>query len=338
MKITTKLTLEYLKKNKRRTLGTIVAVILVSILITTLLTILSSYQSFRENIVRSKGNWEAEFLCIKYSDALEIEKNKNIKEISISYDYGMSKENIISSKTKVIRIHLLGYDENKLKNSGIYIEKGRMPENSNEIVIDKNTAFYSFDESKKLDDEIELTFEGETKKYKIVGLAEKIEEEYVDTHNDNLDERLRAITFLNDNTLQEDEIINVSVLMHNTRNIYEVTSSLEQDLKLYEIKNINKVTEINRDELEKTDDGGLSDFVHGIAESLGGTAENQYVQKGTEMPTDKVIYNEELLKQLGTSEKDNMSSYIFILIRYNMHTYSRNSWNSASSYSFYNNL
>ncbi len=107
MKITSKLTIEYLKKNKKRTIGTIVAVIMITILLTTLLTILSSYKKYRENIVRGNGNWEAEFLCIEYNDALEIKKDSNIKEISIWYDYGMSEENLIDSKTQVNRIHLL---------------------------------------------------------------------------------------------------------------------------------------------------------------------------------------------------------------------------------------
>ena len=83
MQITTKLTIEYLKKNKKRTIGTIIAVILVSILITTLLIIFTSYQNYRETKVRNKGNWEAEFLCLKYSNAIEIEKNNllNIEKI-----------------------------------------------------------------------------------------------------------------------------------------------------------------------------------------------------------------------------------------------------------------
>ena len=316
MKITTKLAVEYLKKNKRRTIGTVVAVILVSILITTLLTILSSYQSYRENLVRYKGNWEAEFLCIKYSDALEIEKDKNIKEISIWYDYGMSDENFCKNKTSVHRIHLLGYDENKIKNSGVYLKEGRMPENSNEIIIDKNTAVYYLNEEKRIGDKLEMTFEGETKEYTIVGIAEEIEEK---THNPNFsdgkDIRLGAITYLENNKLQEDKIVNTSVLVANKKKIYETASNLEQRLKLYEIPNIKKVTSVNRDELEEIDDGGLSDKINSVLSSMGVETGLTVEQQELEMPKEKVIYNEELLEVLGASSSNNTAFNTFIFIR-----------------------
>lgn len=135
MGITSKLCLKNLMKNKRRTFITIIEVVLMTVLITTVLAIFSSYQNYRINVAKDKENFDAEFVCIKYSDALEIAKDKNIKEVSICYDYGMSKENLNESNTHFKRIHLLGYDSNKLKNSGFKIISGRMPENSNEILL-----------------------------------------------------------------------------------------------------------------------------------------------------------------------------------------------------------
>ncbi len=340
MQITTKLTIEYLKKNKKRTIGTIIAVILVSILITTLLIIFTSYQNYRETKVRNKGNWEAEFLCLKYSNAIEIEKNKDIKECSIWYDYGMSEENLSGSTTYVKRIHLLGYDENKIKNSGIYLQKGRMPENSNEIIVDEEAlTLYGLKERKKIGDELELTFEGETKKYKIVGIAEKIEE---NTHNPNFsdgkDVRIAGITFLERENLEDDEIVNMSILMKNTRNIYDVTSALTQKLRLEEIPNTKKVIPVNRDKLEKSDDS-LREEVNellGIIGIIGGdlTPEMQEL----EMPTDKVIYNEELLEILGSSANNNASFHTFILIRNSCDMHYRTSRNDTNYYKLYNNI
>ena len=107
---------------------------------TSVLAIFSSYQNYRINVARNKENFDAEFVCVKYSDALEIAKDKNIKEVSICYDYGMSKENLNESNTSFKRIHLLGYDSNKLKNSGFKIISGRMPQNSNEILLNYKEA------------------------------------------------------------------------------------------------------------------------------------------------------------------------------------------------------
>ena len=52
----------------------------------------------------------------------------------------MSKENLNESNTSFKRIHLLGYDSNKLKNSGFKIISGRMPQNSNEILLNYKEA------------------------------------------------------------------------------------------------------------------------------------------------------------------------------------------------------
>ena len=242
MKITSKLCLKYLMKNKRRTFITIIEVILMTVLITTVLTIFSSYQNYRINIARSKGNFDAEFICIKYSDALEVAKDNNVKEVSISYDYGMSKENLYKNNTSFIRIHLLGYDSNKLKNSGIKLISGRIPQTPNEILLSQQ-EISNISGNKKIGDELELTFEGNTKKYIIVGLAKEI---LVDNEDSSFsfyngrDVKLSGITYLNANSLQSDDIVDASVLTYNLKQIYETTENLENNLKLYEIKNISK--------------------------------------------------------------------------------------------------
>ena len=43
----------------------------------------ASYQEYMINSTRIKKNWEAEFSNITYEQAKEVEKDKNVKEISI---------------------------------------------------------------------------------------------------------------------------------------------------------------------------------------------------------------------------------------------------------------
>ncbi len=318
MQITTKLTMAYLKKNKKRTLGTIFAVTIVTILITILLTIFSSYQHFKEYFIRDKGNWEAEFLCVKYSDALEIAKDENIKETSIWYDYGLCDENLGDTKTSYTRIHLWGYDENKIKNSGFYLTEGRMPENSNEIVIPEkgqNGFEANFKRGKKIGDKIEMTFEGEKKIYTIVGFVEVIEE---GTQSKNIidgkDIRIGAITFLDTSALKEETIVYADVIAKNKRKIYETAQKLEKNLNLAEIQNIRKVTMINRDELEKVEltpeEKALEEAMNQLIGAMGGSRidrsdPNVYEEP---MPTDKVIYNEKLLETIGITT-ENIQDY-----------------------------
>ena len=112
-------------------------------LVTTVLILFSSYQEYMVNTERSKANWEARFSNVPYSVAEEIAKDENIKEVSFYQRLGISEENFgitninpdefnISTK---IKFDVRAYDENALKNTNIRITEGRLPENSDEILL-----------------------------------------------------------------------------------------------------------------------------------------------------------------------------------------------------------
>ena len=288
--------------------------IIVAIFITAIITILATYQKYNENVIRDKGNWEAEFVCVKYSDTQEIAKDKNIKEISIYYDYGMSDENLDKTNTSFERIHLYGYDENKLKNSGIHLKRGRMPQNSNEIVISGQGNRNRIE----LGETVNLTFEGNTKAYTVVGLAD----DYIKGDNgdasfsDGKDNRFGAITLLDTNTLQEEQIINASVILNNPKKIYEVTEKLVEKLQLESIENISKETGVNKNELVGKDlPEWYKETINNMKESSGinESIYEEYVN-AEELPEGKVIYNEELLEWLGAKESLNESYNLFTMI------------------------
>lgn len=268
-------------------------------MVTVLLTIFSSYREFRINTIRSKGNWEAKFISIKYSDALEIEKNSNIKETSIYYNYGISEENLSSIEEYFVRLQLFGYDTNALKNSGINILKGRMPQNSNEIIISES-AILNINGGSKIGDEIELTFEGKTSNYKIVGIVENLGEGF----SNLVESRYEAITFLENKNLQEDTIINLSVITHNKNKIYQTTRELEENLQLDKIKNINKITYIEAKDIEQSKINNLIEMGMDIKDINFSNTEKTDEKK--------VQYNKELLEILGVFEGNNTEYYSFI--------------------------
>lgn len=244
---------------------------------------------------------------------MEIKRDKNIKEISISYDYGMSSENLEQSKTAFTRIHLFGYDANKLKNSGIKLNKGRMPQNSNELIIGIQSSI-RIGKEKNIGYELELTFEGNTKKYTIVGLAESLEGDNInDNFSDGKDNRLGAVTLLENEKLQEDTIVNVDILTHNIKKVYETTRNLEQKLNLSKITNVNKVTGVDRNELETPD---LPEWFIATIPDMG-TMNNEEV----EISSEKVEYNNELLQTIGASEEINTSFDIFVAVRFRIYSY-----------------
>ena len=95
MKVTNTLAIEYLKKNKRKNLSAISGIAVATVIIICTLIILFSYQKYAIEVVRGERNYEVEFSNIKYADSKEIEKDKNVKEISVTKDLGVSQENLI---------------------------------------------------------------------------------------------------------------------------------------------------------------------------------------------------------------------------------------------------
>ena len=169
MKIITALSLKYLVKNKRRNVVTILGISIVTILVTTILILFSSYIEYMVNLTRAKNNWEAKFSNITYSDALEIAKNKNIREISISRKIGISEENFSILNNDVLKFDIRAYDDSKLKNSNIYVTEGRLPNKQNEIII---SMLYKdegrFEKKIELGNTLSLTCDGQTEEYIVV--------------------------------------------------------------------------------------------------------------------------------------------------------------------------
>ena len=165
--------------------------------------------------------------------------------------------------------------------------------------------------NKKVGDEMELTFEGNTKKYTVVGLADEMVIDHELSHfafNDGRDVKLSGITYLDSNSLQSDDIVNASVLTYNIKQIYETAESLENRLKLYEIENISKITKINTDKLENTNrPEWFQDF-------LDDSGINESILEYSNISQDKIRYNEDLLKCIGIYRGDNSSYQTFLFI------------------------
>lgn len=123
------------------------------------------------NNQRKESNWEAKFSNITYKQAKEIEKDKNIKEISIVKKIGITEENyaIPMEIQSVIKFDIREYDKNSLKNTNINLKEGRLPENSKEVVISAKLSNKSImQEDIKLGGKLIGTIGGETKEYTIV--------------------------------------------------------------------------------------------------------------------------------------------------------------------------
>jgi putative ABC transport system permease protein len=134
MNILSKLTLKNLKLNKKRTIVTCMGIILSTALICAVAGMVTSFQgTLVDSSIKFDGKYHTRFEGVSSEDLKYFSKNKSIESYFLTQNIGYTK---INSENKYKPyIFLMGFDDDALKNSGLTIESGRMPENANEIVI-----------------------------------------------------------------------------------------------------------------------------------------------------------------------------------------------------------
>lgn len=138
MNILNKLTIKSLQMNKKRTIVTIIGIILSTALITAVSTMVVSFrETMIEHSKESYGNYHYNFHDVPVEDLKYFQNNRNIENMYTIREVGYSylKE---STNTLKPYLRLLEFDSSALLNSSIKLVEGRMPQNSNEIVIAKH--------------------------------------------------------------------------------------------------------------------------------------------------------------------------------------------------------
>ncbi len=135
MNILKKLTLKSLKLNKKRTIVTIIGIILSTALICAVAGMITSVQKTLINYAKShSGNYHVCFKNIPNDELKYIKENKNVQNYFLSKNVGYGKLEKVENEYKPY-IFVMEYDKKGLEQGGVTLLEGRMPENSNEIVI-----------------------------------------------------------------------------------------------------------------------------------------------------------------------------------------------------------
>ncbi|MFR0823164.1 MAG: ABC transporter permease [Clostridia bacterium] len=135
MKILNELTLKNLKLNKKRTTVTIFGIILSVALICSITTFVSSFQNALLNRTKTvDGNFHILLENASKSDIEGITNKSQIKQIAYAEDIGYAPLNSSRNPNKPY-IFIQAADENYLNNMGIRILEGRLPQNSQELLI-----------------------------------------------------------------------------------------------------------------------------------------------------------------------------------------------------------
>lgn len=134
MNLLNKLTIKNLKLNKKRTIVTIIGIMLSVALITAVASIYASgIKSLIKFETHEKGNFHTVFYDVPAQDIDVFGKNRNIEKVYITKNVGYAK---IDSKNEYKPYaYVKAFTKDSLDNLSVKLVEGRLPENENEIVI-----------------------------------------------------------------------------------------------------------------------------------------------------------------------------------------------------------
>ena len=136
MNLLNKLTIKNLKLNKRRTIVTIIGIMLAVALINAVATM---YFSGMDSIIRAekstRGDYHTVFYNVPLNDIKTIQNNRNVENITKLKYLGTSKIKLNNPQSPYVSV--VAAEKNNINKLGMYLIKGRLPENENEIIITK---------------------------------------------------------------------------------------------------------------------------------------------------------------------------------------------------------
>lgn len=138
MQVLTKITIKNLKFNKKRTIGTLVGIILSVALICAVAGMATSLrQSLIQTASSNTGYWHLKLSNINKEDIEKFKNNRDIKDLNIINDVGYAKLAKSANENRPY-IHLYSLDEKSFNNMELELVEGTYPQNSNEIAICKS--------------------------------------------------------------------------------------------------------------------------------------------------------------------------------------------------------
>lgn len=198
MNILNKLTIKSLKLNKKRSLGTIIGIILSVALICAVSNMVSSFrETLIQNAINESGYWHIRLYNVSNDKLKRLKLNKDIDNIYTISEYGYAKLDTIKNEYKPY-LKFYGMNKEAFNNLEFKLIKGRFPKDDNEIIIsehlNKNGKAnlkiddeitvnvgdrvtleddYALNDSNPFDKGNEIIKNPNTKKYRVVGIIKR---------------------------------------------------------------------------------------------------------------------------------------------------------------------
>lgn len=134
MNVLNKLTKKNLTLNKKRTIVTMIGIMLSTALIVCVSGMVTSFQQTLINqSIKEDGYYHVKIQDMKKEDILALSNNRDVKDYYFSDEIGYAP--FASQNMFKPYFYITSYDEKSLHNLGITLKEGRLPENKNEIVV-----------------------------------------------------------------------------------------------------------------------------------------------------------------------------------------------------------
>ncbi len=198
MNILNKLTIKSLKLNKKRSLGTIIGIILSVALICAVSNMVSSFrETLIQNAINESGYWHIRLYNVSNDKLKRLKLNKDIDNIYTISEDGYAKLDTIKNEYKPY-LKFYGMNKEAFNNLEFKLIKGRFPKDDNEIIIsehlNKNGKAnlkiddeitvnvgdrvtleddYALNDSNPFDKGNEIIKNPNTKKYRVVGIIKR---------------------------------------------------------------------------------------------------------------------------------------------------------------------
>lgn len=267
MNIVNKLTLRMLKENKRRTLVTIMGVIISVAMVTAVATLFSSFMDLlQKDAIANSGNWHVLYKDVDKKQLYEIKKDSESDTVFISRNLGYAELEGSKNPDKPY-VQVKEYDSNAFEHFSIDLIEGRLPKTPKEIVISEHIIddggvsleigqtitlqvgerYYKLDGEEGIAGDIssliynngeiaETIINTVEKEYEIVGIIKKPNWEYSFTPS------YTVLSYTHEAFIGEEDRVNASVLVKDlNRDIFDYSQKLAESLGIEEVSFNNEL-------------------------------------------------------------------------------------------------
>lgn len=138
MDVWKKFTWKNLRLNRKRTIVTIIGILLSTAMFT---AVASMFFSARTSLIRyeteQKGNYHYSFSHMPLGEAEKLKEHRKIETVFYTTEVGYSKLENCSNEYKPY-LYVMACDETAMANLGIRLTKGRLPQNDGELLISRH--------------------------------------------------------------------------------------------------------------------------------------------------------------------------------------------------------